>query len=352
MLTDRENWLRAVEFRNPEWIPCSVGLSLLTWHTYREKLEAIVLRHPLLFKGYEKGRVDYDRFPPVYRQGEYFRDNWGCVWYNAIGGLEGMVVEHPLADWNALRTYRPPDPRTQSERGSRDWNAIKADLTKRKKKGFLTVGDGERLFDRLYFLRGFENLMMDIATDDPHLPELIGMLRDYEMKSISMWLELGVDAMGFHTDIGTQHGLMISPEKFRKYIKPLFKELFMTCRDAGARVCLSSDGDLRDIVDDLIECGVQVHDPQIRANTLDGIEKAYKGKMCINLDLDRQMFAFCTPQDIMDHVREAVKRLDSPQGGLMVTAQVYDHCTPLENVEAICAALETYCRVGGGCASG
>jgi uroporphyrinogen decarboxylase len=343
MMTDRENWLRAIAFRNPEWIPCGVGFSPLTWHTLREDLEDVVLRPPLLFKGFERGKTDFDHFPVVYRADERFRDNWGCVWYSAIGGIEGMVVEHPLADWDALKSYRPPDPKTHSERGERDWDKIHAWVAEQKAQGRLVVGDGERLFDRLYFLRGFENLMMDIATDDPHLPELIDMVLRYEMELITMWLDLGVDAMGFHTDIGTQKGLMISPAKFRQYVKPLFKELFMTCRNAGARVCLSSDGHLLDIVDDLVECGVNMHDPQIRANTLDGIERVYKGKMCINLDLDRQMFAFCTPEDITNQVRDVVERLNAPEGGLMVSGSVYDSCTPIENIEALCAALEEYC---------
>jgi len=346
MISDRENWLRALEFRGPEWIPCGIGISPLTWHVHREKLEDVCLRHPLIFKNFKRGSVDFDNFPPVYRKGEYFRDNWGCVWYNAVGGIEGMVVEHPLADWSALDTYRPPDPNRQSERGERDWDAIRKDVAERKKQGQLVVGDGERLFDRLYFLRGFENLMVDIATDDPHLPKLISMLLEYEMEQIGMWLELGVDAVGFHTDIGTQKGLMISADQFRKHIKPLFSTLFTACHKAGAHVCLSSDGNVLDIVDDLVECGVDMHDPQIRANTLDGIEKAYKGRMCINLDLDRQMWGFCTPDHIMHHVREAVERLDSAEGGLMVSASVYDSCTPLENIEALCVALEEYCLKG------
>lgn len=347
-MTDRENWLRAVDFQHPEWIPCAVGFSLLTWHTHREQLEDLVLRHPLLFRGFQRGSVDYDKFPVVYRAGEEFRDNWGCVWRNIVGGLEGVVVGHPLADWDALDTYRAPDPETLSERGERNWEQIRQDIAERKRRGELTHGAGERLFDRLYFLRGFENLMTDIATDDPHLPRLIELLTDYEMKLIRMSLELGVDCVGFHTDIGTQDALMISPEKFRQYIKPMFKSLFTACRQAGARVALSSDGRLLDIVDDLMECGVSIHDPQVRANTFEGIEKAYKGKMCINVDLDRQMFAFCTPEDIWEHVREAVERLYLPEGGLMVTGQVYDSQTPLENIEALCAAIETYClkRVG------
>lgn len=342
-MTDRENYLRTIEFHNPKWIPCSVNLSLATWHKYRETLEELVLNHPLIFEDYKKGGIDFDQFPPCHREGEYFRDNWDCLWYSAQGGLEGQVVEHPLADWKVLDTYKMPDPFFKAERGERDWEKIKEDIQERKRKGLLTVGDGERLFDRLYFLRGFENLMIDFASDTPELPRLIEMLLDYEMRLVNRWLEIGVDVISFHTDIGTQNSLMISPAKFRRYIKPMFKEIFTTCRKKGTHASLSSDGRLLEIVDDLIECGVSVHDPQIRANTLDGIVKAYKGKMCINLDLDRQMFPFCKPEDIRKQVREVVKELDSPQGGLMIFGSIYGGDVSLENIEALCEAMEEYC---------
>ena len=231
----------------------------------------------------------------------------------------------------------------KSERGERDWEKVKKDIQERRRKGLLTTGDGERLFDRLYFLRGFENLMIDLATDAPKFPRLIEMLLDYEMRLVSKWLEIGVDIINFHTDIGTQNGLMISPAKFRKYIKPMFKEIFTACRKAGTHVSLCSDGRLLQIVDDLVECGVSMHDPQLRANTLDGIEKIYKGKMCINLDLDRQMFPFCKPEDIRRQVKEVVEELGSPQGGLMVFGSVFGGDVSLENIETLCQAMEEYC---------
>jgi len=268
------------------------------------------------------------------------------VWRVEVDGAEGQVVGHPLADWDAFKTFQPPDPNLKHERGDRDWNRTKKELADLKSKGRLAMGYGERLFDRLYALRGFEELMIDIATDDPRLTELIEMLTDYELKLVDLYLEAGVDALAFHTDIGTQRALMISPQKFRKHIKPMFMKIFQKVRKAGKPVYLSSDGRLLEIVDDMVECGVSVHDPQIAANTLEGIKRVYKGKMCINLDLDRQMFAFCTPRDIRDQIRDVVEELDSPQGGLMVFAAVCDGDTSLENIEAMCTAMEDYCLKG------
>lgn len=346
-MTDRENWLRAIEFRNPEWIPCSVMLLPIAWLAHREKLDEVLLRHPLMFPDHKPGgKRNYDEFSDYYTAGKTTTDNWGCTWRVEVNGAEGQVVGHPLADWDALKTFEPPDPRFKHERGDHDWDKIAQDMADKKSKGKLAMAYGERLFDRLYALRGFENLMIDIATDDPRLTELIEILTDFEVRLVDLCLEAGADAIAFHTDIGTQRALMISPEKFRKHIKPMFNTIFQRVRKAGKPVYLSSDGYLLEIVDDLIECGVSTHDPQIRANTLEGIKRAYKGKMCINLDLDRQMFAFCTPQDIRDQIRDAVEALDSPEGGFMMFAAVCDGDTSLENIEAMCTGMEDYCLKG------
>ena len=96
-------------------------------------------------------------------------------------------------------------------------------------------------------------------------------------------------------------------------------------------------------MDDLIECGVSVHDPQLRANTLQGIAKAYKGKLCANVDLDRQGFPFMTPQEIRDQIKEVVDVMGAPEGGLMVMAAIYGNDVPLKNIEAICEAMEDHC---------
>lgn len=344
-LTSRENWLRAVEFRYPEWIPCTLGFAPLTWKTHGQDLERLCLDHPLVFPDFYPGQVNTDDLPVVYREGEYYRDNWGCLWFNRQAGLEGQVVGHPLADWEALETYQMPDPLVWDERGDtpKDWVKIEHDIQKHKDEGKLTSGGAGRLFDRLYFLRGWENLMLDFAMEPPELTRLIDMLTANSVRLVDKWLQIGVDHIGFHTDIGTQKALMISPASFRKYIKPMFSEIFERVRNAGTHVYLSSDGHLLEIVDDLIECGVSVHDPQFRANTLEGIVKVYKGKLCANVDLDRQGFAFMSPAEIREQIRQVVDQMALPEGGVMVAGSVWDANTPLRNIEAICTAMEDYC---------
>ena len=342
-MTERENYLAAADVRGGEWIPCGVSISPATWAKYREDLEDVLLRHPTIYKPFEKGQRDFDAFGPAYREGERYTDNWGCVWNNAQGGLEGIVVEHPLADWSALDTYRAPDPLRQHERGDRsDWADVRAQIEQQRANGELTRGGGDRFFERLHFLRGFENLMVDLATDAPELKHLIRLVLDYNMVVVGKWLEIGVDVMGFGDDLGQQDRAMMRPEMFRRHLKPGYAEMFEPCRAAGCHVYLHCDGHLLELMDDLIDAGVTIINPQVGANGIANLARDVKGRIAISLDLDRQgVLPFGSPADVREHVREAVMGLGSPRGGLMLGAEI-NPSVPLQNVDAVCAAFEEF----------
>jgi hypothetical protein len=88
-----------------------------------------------------------------------------------------------------------------------------------------------------------------------------------------------------------------------------------------------------------------MHDPQFRANRLDRIVRAYKGKVCIELDLDRQLFPFCTPDDVYNHIKESVEAMYLPEGGLVLSAANMPE-VPFENIQAQCDAFEEFCFPG------
>ncbi len=340
-----DNFLKTVKFEHPTWIPAIIALMPATWKRYGQDLEKIILDHPRIFPDYQKGINDFGRVTtdqPTYRKGR-FTDSFGCVWENTAEGLAGLVVEYPLEDWRGFESYRLPHPLTQGEQGiSPDWDKIKRDFDVAKREGRLAWGGVPHgfFYMRLYYLRGFENLMLDIAAEEPRLRKLEEMLLEYNIELVNKYLDLGVEIMSIGEDLGNQAALPMSPAHFRQYIKPYYRKIFRACKEAGVLVYEHSDGHILEIIDDLIECGVDILNPQIRANTLKGLTE-FRGKVCISLDLDRQLFPFATPVQIRDHIKEAIDTLYLPQGGLMISAEC-EPDVPLANIEAICDTLEEY----------
>jgi uroporphyrinogen decarboxylase len=340
-ITDRENFLRTIEFRYPEWNPVLFDLGTSAWLKYGKELEKIVLKHPLVFPDYQAGSFPTVPTDPFFKVYNSLLDDWGCIWRNLQPGLLGQVVGHPLADWKAFETFQPPDPSQQY-----NWSKIRDQIGQDRQNGRLTRGlmsiTQGGFFDRLQFLRGMENLMMDFATHPSQISSLIEMILEYNMKYIRLWLEIGVDQFYFHGDIGTQKSLLFSPAAFRQYLKPAYKEMFSTCRRAGSHVWYSSDGRMLEIVDELIECGVTLHDPQLGPNPLEDIARVYKGRLCAMVDIDEQVFPFFTPEQLHERVQEVVNTMATPEGGMMIYIGC-NHDTPLENIEVLCSAAEEYC---------
>ncbi|MFX0099898.1 MAG: hypothetical protein ACFFCS_09960 [Candidatus Hodarchaeota archaeon] len=346
----RENQLAAIELETegPEWIPCSIGFFNFVWRKHRDGLKEIVESHPFLFGKKPHIPSDYDYITPNHKVGKW-TDHWGCGWTVAREGFEGIVDGNPIDDYDKLDDYAVQIKKKLATNLGMGWAIGNYDAGM---KGLMRSGPGGRLFDRIYFLRGFNRLMSDIARNHPRLPDLIQLVQDVRMAALDDAYRLVeehpdehfIDIVGFHTDIGTQSRLMMRIEQFRKYIKPFYTTIFQRCRKMGSHVYLSSDGNLREIVDDLVECGCSVHDPQMRASGgIDGIKKAYLGKMCVDLDFDRQQLPYFTPKQIDRLIKQAVEDLNTENGGLMIKVEVSDDNVPLENIRAACDALEKYC---------
>lgn len=313
-MSEADDRTRAMRFEHPEYIPVAVGILPATWMRYREALDEIVARHPVIFGEQTPGTRDYDAVGGTYVAGEHV-DAWGCVWSNIHTGCEAIVTAHPVPTRDMVNTLRPPRPGAGLPHG------------------FMWL--------RLTYLRGWEELMVDFAEEPPELQKLIDIVLEYNLGETRSLLQNAPELVGFGDDLGMQNTLPVSPRKWRKYLKPCFAALFGLCHEAGSSVYLHTDGHIIPIVKDLIECGVNVINPQIRANGLDNLVRECKGKVCVNLDLDRQLFPFCTPEEIDAHIKEAVEKLGLPGGGLWLSAECGPD-VPLENIEAICQALERH----------
>jgi hypothetical protein len=309
--------MKAARFEKPEFIPVGVGILPAAWMKYRDELDDIVARHPVIFGEHKKGDQDYDEVSGRYVQGEYV-DAWGCVFSNIRHGMDSMITGHPVPTREAVHTLKAPEEDMGFPHGF--------------------------MFLRLTDLRGFSEMMMDFIEEPPELQMLIDVVLAYNLRQGELLLkELSGEPqiVYFGDDLGMQDSLPVSPETWRKYLKPCFAQIYKPFRDAGHLVYMHTDGHILEIIPDLKDAGVNIVNPQFRANPIDELAKVAKGKICVNLDLDRQMFPFCTPADIDAHVEEAVRKLGAPEGGLWLNAEVGPD-VPLENVEAICTALEKH----------
>ena len=113
-------------------------------------------------------------------------------------------------------------------------------------------------------------------------------------------------------------------------------------KERGLPIHMHSDGDIRTLVDDLIDGGVEIINLQDLVNGIDWIAAKFAGKICVDLDIDRQnVTAFGTPKEIEDLIRREVSSIGRKEGGLTMIYGLYPGI-PLENVRALMDAMERY----------
>ena len=343
----RENSLRAIRFERPEYIPVAFWINPACWHHYPEDwLVAQMASHRILFPDFdkEKSPAASAKTAPWESADAPYKDPWGCVWKTTDTGITGAVVKHPLSDWSALANLGRPDPDKTNGLGPIDWAQVQDHCKRSRTAGKLAVGSLEHghTFLRLTYLRGYENLIFDMADDSPKLHQLIKMVEQFNLDVVRRYIEAGVKMMSYPKDLGMQTGLMLSPAHFRTFIKPVYNRLMSPAKNAGCQVHMHSDGDIKDVVDDLVDNGVDALNLQDLVNGLDWIAARLKGKICIDLDIDRQSVTrFGSPAEIDELVRKEVEMLGSPQGGLMMTYGLYPG-VPMDNAAAVMGAMEKY----------
>jgi len=344
-MTRRDNILRAIRFERPDYIPMGFHINPACWHHYDQNaLQDLMEEHPFLFPDLRRQEKITPHYALNQRKDESYTDLWGCVWETSDDGITGVVHQHPLDDWSRFSGYKAPDPDTTDGTDPVDWHSIRARVDQQKENGELVCGGlpHGHTFLRLQDIRGYENLIFDMLDKEPDLRTLIEMVENFNHQYVTNWLKLEPDMMSYPEDLGMQVGPMLSPESFREYIKPVYQRLMKPSRDQGCIVHMHSDGDIRTLVDDLIDGGVEVINLQDLVNGIDWIADKFAGRTCIDLDIDRQIItARGTPGQIDDLIREEVEKLGTRKGGLMMVYGLYPGVS-MENIGALMDAMEKY----------
>jgi len=270
-------------------------------------------------------RLPYD-FPPKYgsdfiwifmnpspderpRQGI---DEWGVRWENIGRTSLGTVKEYPLKHWREFSQLIIPD-----IHDSRRWQHLERIREQAGEKFILAHGIS--IFERVHFIRGLENTWLDIYDSPTQLEKLIDILVEMNLAAIERFTSLGADGFIFPDDWGLQKSLMISPVAWRHIWKPKYARIYDAAHQAGLFTFLHSCGYILDILDDLIECGLDVIQLDQQENMgLKRLCDAFGGRITFFSPVDIQnTMVNGSLEEIQAYCRQMVEYLNRPNGGFI-----------------------------------
>lgn len=239
-------------------------------------------------------------------------DEWGAVWDNIGVSNLGEVKDFPLKDWKDFDRLKIPDINDPDR-----WEGFTGVRNKAGDKFLL--GNGISIYERVHFIRGLENTWADIYEEPDNLGKLLDILTEMNIEVIKRYEKEGVDGYIFCDDWGLQNQLMIPPEKWRELWKPRYARIFDACHKAGMLTFLHSCGYIVDILDDLIEIGLDViHMDQQENMGLELLGERFGGRITFYSCVDIQKtMVLGTLDDIRAYCRKMVKLLGRPEGGFI-----------------------------------
>ena len=275
-----------------------------------------------------------------YQDERDYVDEWGvgfrAVPYTTRFGV-GRYTEpsvHPLADASALARYRPPDPDRDELYRDAEWT-----IREFGDEYWIVGVTVTTIFEAAWALRGLEQLLMDFIDDPDLADEILDLPYRYHLAAAERLTRMGVDMIWLGDDVGHQSGMLISPEHWRRFLKPRMAELIATVKGIEPRlkVAYHTDGRVNAIVPELIEIGVDVLNPvQPAAMDPAALKREHGQALSFWGSIDEQhTLPFGSPDDVRREARERIETVGAGGGLILGPTHHVQLDTPLENFWAL-----------------
>jgi uroporphyrinogen decarboxylase len=281
-----------------------------------------------------------------YMADEPYVDEWGVGWtvhpYQTPFGTGHYteIATHPLADDEAVNHYQPPDPNRL------ELYADAARVISDFKEEYWIVGvTVTSVFETAWALRGLEQMLIDMITDPDLADQVLDFPYQYHFAAARRLVEMGVDMIWIGDDVGSQHEMLISPKMWRKFLKWRMANMIQELKaiNPELKVAYHSDGDIRRIIPELIEIGLDVLNP-IQPACMDPAElkKQYGDQLCFWGTIDEQQtLPFGSPEEVRAEVLERLRTVGQDGGLILAPTHHVQLDTPLENFRAMVETVQT-----------
>jgi len=193
-------------------------------------------------------------------------------------------------------------------------------------------------FEKAWMLRGMQNFMMDMVRAPESVERLLGRIMEINKTMLQLLVSIEeVDGFMLGSDWGGQRGLLISPQHWRRFIRRTEAECYNIVRRAGKHVWVHSCGDIRLILPDLIDIGLQAINP-VQSEVMDVREL----KRDFGRDLTfwggigtQRVLPYGTPDEVRADVERTIDIMAPGGGYVLGPSQHIQQDVPLENVLAL-----------------
>lgn len=347
-MTPRERVLRTLSGEKPNKVPYEFGLTPKLQEEFEKRTGA---KNPAKYYDFDIRSVkpaatqinrDFSQYLPELPEGTTV-DEWGVA---QVPGSEFHFTKriHPLRELTEvgeLKDYPFPD-RDADYR----FEGMKEEIDRLHEEGYFVDGFVGHIFETAWYMRGMENLLMDFYRNEEFANHLLDKITEMNIAVAEKMAILGCDMVRFGDDVGTQQGMMMDPQIWRKFLKPrLAKEIEKVRQiNPDIHVWYHSDGDISRIIGELLEIGVDILNPvQPECMDLLQIKEEYGDKLNLWGTIGTQStMPFGTTEEVRETVKNNIEKLGYNGRLVLAPTHVLEPDVPWENVEAFIEVCEEF----------
>lgn len=275
---------------------------------------------------YEVDEVEW-----VDREKGLFRDKWGAMQHLTQEAVPVPCAPPRIETEEELAAYVPPDPKQ-----SPVIEKVRRLRARFPEKAVAVVGESG--WAPAVFLRGgLENLFLDLALRPQFARELMGIGARYYAELFPLVVAAGADVIILGDDYSDNTGPMMSPAMFDEIILPHDAMVVASIKQAGAYCIKHTDGDIRKIMDQLVNTGLDALGPlqNVPGMELDGVLNRYPGKIAVMGNIDVDLLARGSVEDVVAETKRLLREVSSVGSHIMSSGNTIASCVKPENYLAM-----------------
>jgi len=306
----RDNALKRLEFLDNSFI--EVGSARL--HQSKFLREADELERVTSFRSVSGGGVLRTKLIEEKEEDLTFEFETGGKWRVHKNPFWRDYIYHPIQDIQNLERMKMPNPNEPKR-----YEGVKENIEYFKEKGYFTSPEINGFFSGVWYrYQNMQDFMANLLISKEFAKKVVNMVGGFNLETARNFLERGVDSILFCDDLGSNTGMLISPDLYKKFFYPWHKKLAELCHNYNAYLNMHSHGNINKIMPLLVKAGIDILNPVGPFDNMDlgELKERYKNRITFMGGISKFIGKMGT-ENLKMHLKEIVET-GSPGGGFIL----------------------------------